>query len=462
LEKGTSSQKQGILARFARRGTFLHFLRSMYVCIVLQQFSGRPRCLRNMRRARAVPAAGLRNRLCQPPALVALNFARATSRLRFVKTDGPLQTTLPVSCASVPKKQAANSDGSRLVAASSQNRCFSPSFCKAVHKFSRNHQRGSFLKTHLFEKTGHFLMFLSKEVRFRIFFSAQQKCIVLRHFSGYLGCIHSLLKLRRTGRLPVKTASKFPRAYFLGKKPTVPVPRWAGANTPRSQGFRFRSEMPGWQATAAGRLFQPSQPRHAFELFEHIEEFESLAQVMSAMAALIKAHSDPGLDKSSIYFTRPARPREDRNPLIWKRGRQKVSRFRAASTAHGGGFWNPIRGSGFLLPASRGMAFQAQPRANFYSPLFGVSVRPGLFNPAQSAACRIAVPDAANRTDGDGDGGYDPVVFGAQRGDSARNEKGETQRCGERGDEKRGAESGPFSPRPLCLCVSSLTAVRKR
>jgi hypothetical protein len=47
------------------------------------------------------------------------------------------------------------------------------------------------------------------------------------------------------------------------------------------------------------------------------------------MAAHIKAHSDPGLDKSSIHFTRPARPREDRNPLIWKRGRQKVSRFRA-------------------------------------------------------------------------------------------------------------------------------------
>jgi hypothetical protein len=38
-----------------------------------------------------------------------------------------------------------------------------------------------------------------------------------------------------------------------------------------------------------------------------------------------------------------------------------------------GGFWNPIRGSGFLLSASRGMAFQAKPRANFYSPLFGVS-----------------------------------------------------------------------------------------
>jgi hypothetical protein len=82
-------------------------------------------------------------------------------------------------------------------------------------------------------------------------------------------------------------------------------------------------------------LFQPSQPRHAFELSEPIEEFESLAQVMSAMAAHIKAHSDPGFDKSSIYFTRPKSPREDRNPLIWKRGRQKVSRFRATSAAHG-------------------------------------------------------------------------------------------------------------------------------
>jgi hypothetical protein len=93
--------------------------------------------------------------------------------------------------------------------------------------------------------------------------------------------------------------------------------------------------MPGRRATSAGRLFQPIQPRHAFELFERIEESESLAQVMSAMAALIKAHSDPGLDKSSIYFTRPESPREDRNPLIWKRGQQKVSRFRATSAAHG-------------------------------------------------------------------------------------------------------------------------------
>jgi hypothetical protein len=92
--------------------------------------------------------------------------------------------------------------------------------------------------------------------------------------------------------------------------------------------------MPGWRATSAGRLFQPSQPQHAFELFERIEEFESLAQVMSAMAALIKAHSDPGLDKSSIHFTRPKSPREDRNRLIWKHGRQKVSRFRATSAAH--------------------------------------------------------------------------------------------------------------------------------
>jgi hypothetical protein len=93
--------------------------------------------------------------------------------------------------------------------------------------------------------------------------------------------------------------------------------------------------MPGWQATSVGRPSQPSQPRHAFELFEPIEEFESLAQVMSAMAALIKAHSDPGLDKSSIHFTRPAFPREDRNPLIWKHGHQKVSRFRQASAANG-------------------------------------------------------------------------------------------------------------------------------
>jgi hypothetical protein len=92
--------------------------------------------------------------------------------------------------------------------------------------------------------------------------------------------------------------------------------------------------MPGWRATSVGRPFQPIQPRHAFELFEPIEEFESLAQVMSAMAALIKAHSDPGFDKSSIHFTRPARPREDRNPLIWKHGRQKVSRFRAASAGN--------------------------------------------------------------------------------------------------------------------------------
>jgi hypothetical protein len=45
--------------------------------------------------------------------------------------------------------------------------------------------------------------------------------------------------------------------------------------------------MPGWRATSAGRPFQPSQPRHAFELFEPIEEFESLAQVMSAKAAFI-------------------------------------------------------------------------------------------------------------------------------------------------------------------------------
>jgi hypothetical protein len=94
--------------------------------------------------------------------------------------------------------------------------------------------------------------------------------------------------------------------------------------------------MPGWRATAAGRLSQPSRPRNAFELFEPIEEFESLAQVMSAMAALINAHSDPGFDKSSIHFTRPARPREDRNPLIWKRGCQKVSRFRVVGAPSSG------------------------------------------------------------------------------------------------------------------------------
>jgi hypothetical protein len=89
-----------------------------------------------------------------------------------------------------------------------------------------------------------------------------------------------------------------------------------------------------------------------------------MAVLQMVKAAFIKAHSDPGLDKSSIHFTRPKSPREDRNPLIWKRGQQKVSRLcaagapssgaansattpdRAASTARGGGFWNPIRGSG--------------------------------------------------------------------------------------------------------------------
>jgi hypothetical protein len=105
---------------------------------------------------------------------------------------------------------------------------------------------------------------------------------------------------------------------------------------PAPAGFRFRSEMPGWRATSAGRPSQPSQPRHAFEPFEPIEEFESLAPVMSAMAALIKAHSDPGLDKSSIHFTRPESPREDRNRLIWKHGCQKVSRFRAAGAPSSG------------------------------------------------------------------------------------------------------------------------------
>jgi hypothetical protein len=98
-----------------------------------------------------------------------------------------------------------------------------------------------------------------------------------------------------------------------------------------------------------------------------------MAVLQMVKAALINAHSDPGFDKSSIHFTRPESPREDRNRLIWKHGCQKVSRFRATSGGARGGFWNPIRGSGFLLSASRGMAFQAQPRANFYSPLFGVS-----------------------------------------------------------------------------------------
>jgi hypothetical protein len=80
---------------------------------------------------------------------------------------------------------------------------------------------------------------------------------------------------------------------------------------------------------------------------------QPVEQFMATMAAHIKAHSNPGVDKSSIHFTRPESPREDRNPRIWKRGRQKVSRLcvagapssgaansattpdRAASAAHG-------------------------------------------------------------------------------------------------------------------------------
>jgi hypothetical protein len=41
-----------------------------------------------------------------------------------------------------------------------------------------------------------------------------------------------------------------------------------------------------------------------------------MAVLQMVMGVRINAHSDPGLDKSSIHFTRPARPREDRNRLI--------------------------------------------------------------------------------------------------------------------------------------------------
>jgi hypothetical protein len=181
------------------------------------------------------------------------------------------------------------------------------------------------------------LTFLSKEVRFRIFFSAQQKCIVLRHFSGYMGCLSCLFEIRRSGCLPAKNSREIPSCLIFRQKIDRAGPTLDRSKHPAPAGFRFSSEMPGWRATSAGRSSQPSQPRHAFEPFERIEEFESLAQIMSAMAALIKAHSDPGFDKSSIHFTRPARPREDRNPLIWKHSRQKVSRFRAASAGNAAG-----------------------------------------------------------------------------------------------------------------------------
>jgi hypothetical protein len=91
------------------------------------------------------------------------------------------------------------------------------------------------------------------------------------------------------------------------------------------------------------------------------------------MAALIKAHSDPGLDKSSNPFYPPRKTARGSKPAdleTWPPESFQISRN--VSRARGG-FWNPIRGSGALLPASRGMAFQAKPRANFYSPLFGVS-----------------------------------------------------------------------------------------
>jgi hypothetical protein len=88
--------------------------------------------------------------------------------------------------------------------------------------------------------------------------------------------------------------------------------------------IRVGSEPDPCSATPALRLFQTVKPRHTFEPFP---TFQPVEQFMAAISALITAHSDPVLDKSSIHFTRPARPREDRNPPIWKRRQQKVSRL---------------------------------------------------------------------------------------------------------------------------------------
>jgi hypothetical protein len=71
-------------------------------------------------------------------------------------------------------------------------------------------------------------------------------------------------------------------------------------------------------------------------MFEPSLMMQPVEQFMSAMAALINAHSDPVLDKSSIHFTRPKSPREDRNPRIWKHRRQKVSRLCVAGAPSSG------------------------------------------------------------------------------------------------------------------------------
>jgi hypothetical protein len=111
-----------------------------------------------------------------------------------------------VACFLCTRAQKTGSERCRQPAGgrSSQNRCFSPSFCKGVHKFSRNHQRGSFLKTHLFEKTGHFLLFLSKEVRFRIFFRRNKFvsfCVIFLNnwgvYTGYLKYVDLVVSLRK-------------------------------------------------------------------------------------------------------------------------------------------------------------------------------------------------------------------------------------------------------------------------
>jgi hypothetical protein len=85
-----------------------------------------------------------------------------------------------------------------------------------------------------------------------------------------------------------------------------------------------------------------------------------MAVLQMVKAAFINAHSDPGLDKSSIHFTRPARPREDRNPLIWKHDRQKVSRFRASRQPHTGRFLEPHSGFGRFVAGFPGYGLSGQ------------------------------------------------------------------------------------------------------
>jgi hypothetical protein len=122
-----------------------------------------------------------------------------------------------------------------------------------------------------------------------------------------------------------------------------------------------------------------------------------LSAVWQFMAALINAHSDPGFDNSSIHFTRLEITARGSIPANLETSLRKSFQFSPGFSRERGGFWNPIRGSGFLLSASRGMAFQAKPRANFYSPLFGVSVARVFVAEREKGSCHLWIAPRPQR-----------------------------------------------------------------